>query len=88
MWIMSLQWTAKPTECHVFIGQVKIAEICFRFPNPRWKVYMRLMRNDVSFRTKDYESMAKALSDLHEMLNSPPPETKEYVQQEMELEDG
>lgn len=64
-----------PLEYHIFIGAIKIAEICFNNEASRWKCYLRLMRNDVSYEVKDhFESMSEALKALHKLLNSPSPE--------------
>lgn len=69
-WVMSLRKTSQPTEFHVYIGAVKIAEIGFRRGASKWNCFTRLF----GFQIKDYESMNEALRDLHRMLKSPPPE--------------
>lgn len=54
----------------------KHAQSCYFSPTAtKWKVVLRLMRNDVSYDTKHhYENMGDAMKDLHRLLNSPPPE--------------
>lgn len=59
---------------HIHIGSVKIAEVVFRPAASRWRCYLRLMRNDVSYQVLDFESMGQALQHLHALLRSPPPE--------------
>lgn len=67
-WIMSLKKTIRPTEFHVYIGAVKIAEIAFQ--HGKYKCYVRFF----GFEVKDYSSMSDALKDLHKLLQSPPTE--------------
>jgi|HubBroStandDraft_4_1064222.scaffolds.fasta_scaffold00019_43 hypothetical protein len=75
MWVMSTLRTEKPREYHIYIGAVKVAEICFNRSSAKWKVYLRLMHNYVAYAVKDhYENMGAAMKDLHRLLNSPPPE--------------
>lgn len=69
MWVMSILKVQNPTEFHVYIGALKIAEIAFT-KAAKWKCYMRLPEH----RIKDYETMSDALKDLHKILNSPSPE--------------
>jgi len=75
-----------PTEYHVFIGQVKIAEIAFSSQAKRWKCYLRLMANYVAYDVREhYETMGDALKDLHRLLREPPPEGatwKDYKKKE------
>lgn len=58
------------------IGAVKIAEIVMDKRAIRWHFYLRLMRNEVSYYIpkERYETFSTALTALHEMLNSPPPD--------------
>lgn len=64
-----------PLEYHIFIGAIKVAEICFSNQATRWKCYLRLMRNDASYEIRDhFENMSDALKELHRLLNSPSPE--------------
>lgn len=79
MWTMSiLESVERPKAFHVFIGAVKIAEVTFNARASKWTTNLRLMRNDVSYELKEFESMSDALKELHRLLNSPPPE-KGYV---------
>lgn len=73
MWIMST--LRVKGGYHIFIGAIKIAEICFH-PGikTRWKCYLRLMRNDVSYETLDFEEMSHALKHIHQLLRNPAPE--------------
>jgi len=74
-WVMSTLRTEAPREYHIYIGAVKIAEICFDRNAKWWKCYLRLMANHVAYDVLDhYETMSDALKDLHRLLNSPPPE--------------
>lgn len=60
---------------HIYIGSVKVAEVHFHpGVRTRWKCYLRLMRNDVSYKVLDFEGMGQALHHLHTLLQSPPPE--------------
>lgn len=75
MWVMSTLRTEKPREYHIYIGAVKVAEVCFSSQAKKWKCYLRLMHNYVSYDVKEhYETMGDAMRDLHRLLNSPPPE--------------
>lgn len=75
-----MSWTmstlkAERGEYHVYIGAVKVAEVCFSKGATRWKVFLRLMRNHVAYDVREhYETMSDALRDLHRLLNAPPPE--------------
>ena len=81
-WVMSTLHTPKgkridgtESSYHVYIGAVKIAEIYFSPTATKWKVILRLMRNDVSYdASRHFENMGEALKELHRLLNSPPPE--------------
>lgn len=74
-WVMSILKRTDPVEFHVYVGAVKIAEICFDRNATRWKCYLRLMYSYTAYDVRPhYESMSDALKDLHRLLNSPSPE--------------
>ena len=75
MWIFNSK-QMKGDGVHFFIGQVKIAEIQMNKRALKWRYYLRLMRNDVSYDIPKphHETFSSALTELHRLLNAVPPD--------------
>lgn len=65
-----------PPRVDFCIGSVKIAEIVMDKRASKWKFYLRLMANPVTYDVpgEKFETFGEALSFLHTRLNSPAPE--------------
>lgn len=79
-WVMSSKRfrgdTSGPPHVDFCVGAVKIAEIVMDQKATRWRFYLRLMRNNVSYEIPEerFETFGEALHHLHVLLNSEPPE--------------